>query len=950
MKKSIRKNQKGSALLLTLGILSLALILAMSFAFSARTNRQVSKINADQIKAKLFSESCVERVMASMKYNTSVGGTKYYPAEEASSLNLHLPEHTLKATNDTVTYTQHYATIGKDKSDENEFSFESILLKEADYVKFLNDNCTTNFNLSNSGFQTVMDKAFDDPDSKVIGRIGFLLLEESSKFDINSLLTLRQGMNNTPFVPKDGIRLNGDLDEIFNRNDCFLYCLVGTGAPDEPFYSVLDYSLSHEMDESTTLRLGQLMQEIRVGKSDYSLLPKGYANKTLIKWFSYNHLRECVTDYKDDALAYTFFSVEEPEAFLADDGGTLKEFHRFDITGYEWGDRTLSFYNSNNEPISTNEGCGWYTADATDARNLINDLRNPAKTEFVKATVNTDMATSIPFLATMVGRDGNRINPVDKQVAANMIDFCDSDSAATIDPFFDFYGNEPGIPEYCGNEKVAYFNEIAFRLSVQRTSLNSGQVYSYKLKIQPHVEFANIFKEQVSAGNIELKIWGTLKAHCGNTAHHDYHYPDDQDIDNPVYSKTINLTYSKQINENDTYAIADFAEQTLLDFIEPYSGTTTEIVNQGGTPQTVVVYLPPTVSFKFNITRIIVQHKISGKVADLGFCDYNEAGEFIFDETYNGETIDSIVDIEEYYHASIQAEDPRCNHLASCWQWANGASGKYYINEANITGTENDPWTLGANNFNFKPGDAPFEVDLEEDNTSLKFSTAYIKDAPFESFWELGCIHRGEPYRTINLTKFTASEDAPDGTYEQGDAAMLDQVKIGPVKYLKGKFNPNSRNIKAYKDILFKNINLEDHYDAFTTYNSVLTLNKADWHAPTYNRGALAKALKNAATYKNDREAEALLGRSANLLSTRSDAYTLIVIAQAMKEFDDPEVATLWSDSSFKETLLNPTKYHVDGVGDRYCSILSTQAVMLHIVRDSWTNEYKIVHTNFISK
>ena len=66
MTKPHRK-QKGSALLLTLGILSLLLILAMGFSFSARTNKQSSGNNADQIKARLYSESGLGWVLTCLK-------------------------------------------------------------------------------------------------------------------------------------------------------------------------------------------------------------------------------------------------------------------------------------------------------------------------------------------------------------------------------------------------------------------------------------------------------------------------------------------------------------------------------------------------------------------------------------------------------------------------------------------------------------------------------------------------------------------------------------------------------------------------------------------------------------------------------------------------------------------------------------------------------------------
>ena len=62
------QGQRGIALLLTLGVLSLLLVLAMSFAYSTRTERQAAGNNADLIKARLLAESGLERVIATIRY------------------------------------------------------------------------------------------------------------------------------------------------------------------------------------------------------------------------------------------------------------------------------------------------------------------------------------------------------------------------------------------------------------------------------------------------------------------------------------------------------------------------------------------------------------------------------------------------------------------------------------------------------------------------------------------------------------------------------------------------------------------------------------------------------------------------------------------------------------------------------------------------------------------
>ncbi|MBR0460219.1 MAG: hypothetical protein IJJ26_13365, partial [Victivallales bacterium] len=122
MKHNKRKNQRGSALLITLGILSLTLILAMSFAFSARTTRQVAKISTDSVRAKLFTESATDRVIGAMRNAFKPSDPNdpttfiYFPAEDDPS-SLHLDTHSIQ-TNGTDQLVQKYVTIGSDNSAE----------------------------------------------------------------------------------------------------------------------------------------------------------------------------------------------------------------------------------------------------------------------------------------------------------------------------------------------------------------------------------------------------------------------------------------------------------------------------------------------------------------------------------------------------------------------------------------------------------------------------------------------------------------------------------------------------------------------------------------------------------------------------------------------------------------------------------------------------------------
>ena len=86
-------------------------------------------------------------------------------------------------------------------------------------------------------------------------------------------------------------------------------------------------------------------------------------------------------------------------------------------------------------------------------------------------------------------------------------------------------------------------------------------------------------------------------------------------------------------------------------------------------------------------------------------------------------------------------------------------------------------------------------------------STAYIANAPMRSLWELGAIHRGRAWQTINL-KWAGgiAENSPFSyldnkryenlsdagiSYKQGDAGILDQVKLTSATHSSGKVNVN---------------------------------------------------------------------------------------------------------------------------------------------------------------
>ena len=367
--KQDNANQRGSALLLTLGVLSLALILAMAFAFSSRSSRLIAKVNADMIKAKLLAQSGLTRLMAAMYYDTNAT-PGFYIARKTNNLPF-----TGTITDSGSGATVRFLSMGADTSavGENNGLFDT-LKKHCKYVDSL-----PAFTPEPVGFQTITSGG------KIIGRIGFVVLEESGKIDLNQVLNLRTEAKNIPFVQAGARRIYSGTDS-FNATNDFYYNIPWDYKP-----------ATTQVTETNTLRMGLHMQELRVAPPYLSALPATSATTRKAQWMSYEHLLNSIqyaapnkTTFNDDILRYTFFSGEEPEAYWDQSAETATpgtgERQRFDITGYEWRPSTSGAYYAaagDTRPNPANSGWQRIPSGNTNAsiyaRRLADALRNASQ-------------------------------------------------------------------------------------------------------------------------------------------------------------------------------------------------------------------------------------------------------------------------------------------------------------------------------------------------------------------------------------------------------------------------------------------------------------------------------------------------------------------------------------------------------------------------------------------
>ncbi len=1079
-KKTVNKDERGSALVLTLGVLSLVLIMGMSFAFSSRTSRQVAKVNADQVKANLHSESGLDYALGVMEagfVEESEGaevpvlypaGHKLPSTADDFEKRFEFREHNLgfKDSDGNWSHQHIWSYIPKnnkaddstddeipddgDTRDEEKNGFKINRLKHSFYYTLMNEvpqlrlqllqfveDSATDSNLPTGeeqgtksnvesylkkvGFHTITS------DDEIVGRVGFLVLEEGQKFDVNQMLTLKintaSGKGNIPFVDHEKPERCADLYTDWGNMD-FYYNITGEYKPNEKLNG----------EEGDTIRWGLHMQELDTGISEYySNLLKGAESGTVstkVRWMSYDHLWKglCPKNadlndiygdslFKDDYMRFTFFSAEEPEAWWYDKDGI--EVARFDVTGFEWRESdSVSYYTTTDgsdvkKPATTASANGWEDiSGATDKDTRIRDLafvesdgsklamNDSNLPVFKRKKDDYEASDCIPAIGGMKDKNGDSVA---LQVAANMVDYCDGDDYASVGPedIRDKLAGTSGISDdikihYCGNEKVAYFNELALQFHASRVVDEEGTTFFYRLRMMPQLEMANMFgKDESIPGckNIVVRVKGKYEINCSKDGEHGtaVNTGTGHDDDHPSAStpdKDFEMIF-KATNEGGDWADGyktgfEFEMLTgnnlILEYKEGYARYEDEVTGE----DTVRVYYPPTVEYTVKITSVAMVSWDDGedadkKVFDIGWWKASDGeGTDAFEMKYKFEG-DSYTDIDRYYYGTIEANDPRCNHRSYCWKWkkdGNTELGGYVSDPTSESDFDAITYhTLGKadGNTNYKPGDASEyygsdeNLDLEKDNVKIyEISTSFIRNAPFETLWELGAIHRGEPFRTINLSVFSQDfeEDSFSGKYDDGDAHILDQVKIGPARYSKGKFNVNSRSVASY--VMLYN---EDCFGEDDTYDNPSKqgdpLKKPVWDfkdaEPHFSRGQIAGLMKiEDDDYDNDRQLESFIGRTANLLTTRNEAYTLIVISQALQERKDLVDAMTTAGMSddqkkdlVKANMANPTWYKVyedaDTSNEHLCEILGTNVIMAHVVRDAWTGKMTVVKKEYLN-
>ena len=577
--KKDRQNERGSALLLVLGILSLVLVMGMSFVFTARTERHVAQANSSQMSAKLIAQSALNRVISDMGF--------YFRDDDDKPL----PYPSVELTNDSepITFGWQAAPDGGDKGiqfcaisknlhigsidDEEQDHFNDLLHLETfdDDPDAENDGCYESLPQVTvidkvSGKETFVQPVtvtYKDADGKtctdVIGRYGYIILEEGSKIDVNSALSFSEKVPFTPYVAdiynkleiKDIVdnfsRIASPYDEVTETYD-------ESDSKDYVYYIALnDTTGKYEKDVKTpagstfegdnTIRLGLSMEEIQLRRKFWDKLPDGSSKVKKAPWMSYAHLSNALgkKDFTKESFNYTFFSGEDIEAFW--DAADKKERNRFDLTGFTAFEKEPGTTDANIDYSYRMEHNFWELTSTEqsdlqeNAKKKIDQLTGTERAEFWKELDDGELAVyfdgkekgfwyemkadgtavdttpkedtadkkygGIPWLDKMKNDDGDSVAD---QVAANLIDYSDKDDIACTDFKIELSpASEFVKPTYCGNERVPYINEIDLKMEMTRDAdiTATGDSYSFKMNMKGMVELVNIYCNGDETGDCE---------------------------------------------------------------------------------------------------------------------------------------------------------------------------------------------------------------------------------------------------------------------------------------------------------------------------------------------------------------------------------------------------------------------------------------------------------------
>ena len=702
----------------------------------------------------------------------------------------------------------------------------------------------------------------------------------------------------------------------------------------------------------------------------------------------------------------------EPEIFAYNGSGGSQTVYN---------DKTTFYHRFNLDRRLKDTGTSvWDAAAGTNRITLDQLLGNPVK--FSAKEPVAEPSKALPWLKSITGDAGSldvdyTVEVLRKQVAANLMDYSDSDQEVTSDST----NWETDAPTYTGHEKTPYINEIMVGVTATttrtdtKTTAGDPPVDSYTMLHNMDITVNNITAELINIYNgnssgTELPFDKTAKLRLAGSAVlkvTPYEGAAEKTVtlafDTGVDGQQLTLTQA-----NNHYAYATLDNTTLSKKLYEGEGTSgTEITGALETPEAALADPNTVLKPKVELLRLTIDKAYllyDGKKADyVRKLEQAETLPAEIEVAPEGSSFPRNTEATVKLFAGFAVDDPRMNLYQNTGSVTHWTSLRLVDNSAGIdpTAIGTDPsvpaegkFSISSKNTNCDPTasgtDGEDFADLSAFPNGALYSTAFIADKPMVSLTELGVIHRGEKWRTINLKCCSArvwdalydptrsAADAGGYTYINGDAAILDQVKLTHECFTAGKINLNRYPTENSKNFLFKalfenigyNIQTPNQYkstevgtprvtpDQARGLRDVLGASGRASSTPLLSRGHMVDFLKNTAGFiqgTTDVQKEVIPAVSSGLTScyaTSPDIIQYVILAQAIRDVGTPGSGFNMvkmdanGDPQNMDVIKGRFDYHNSGV---YFDEITAEVKLLVTVQiDEANNTVRLLKTEFI--
>jgi hypothetical protein len=778
-------------------------------------------------------------------------------------------------------------------------------IKKINYYQYSSDNPE-----SSDPVTWVYIKDDNKTDSPIIGRMAYVIISDKGKIDPSA--TVDSGGNYTSAI--------SETNTTYTSTKTDGSCVVGRPGRDvnEMFLTSLDDWFTDPYAENMS-----------ANNAPGGKMPAGERWIDISTIFAELGISD---DAIEDSFITTFnlYNSVDAEAFWIDlSNNSYKEpsemYHRFNLANSYWDDFNV-------DSIVTNETVPFGNGD-----------------DYSDTTV-----TAIPWIKNWKDPDTDlQSDTLSQQIAANLIDYCDTDTEATTD--------DEDNPTYVGLDKSPYINEIKLKITGETQKVEN--TYTTYVKATPTIEIANMYEnlENTKATisfdykydwtfQLRWDWWILINFYDEKTFTHS-----EEKSGEESFETTISITNTAGSYDSATGSEIDISPNgnNFSSFFGTYtkSENTFTFYPSYATPSNYKSYITnfKIINFKIKLTDN------NDNIQDYSFIiesDHPASGIEVLDEDSSVNSVGNT-----YYNS--QVNDPRQNLYSADW-----ADSQFLI--------ENDPSTIGSK---YPSATCQYTTiggtqDYETTSDPVDISTAYIRNAPMQSPWELGFIHRGANWQTINLKKYNDEDDSGmltssgGAAYTNGDANILDQIKMDTATEKYGKINLNT-DVEGVLKVLFQKLyvgsdvgsdsgpgdsdgaNEIDETDANTLTTAVLAANSTNGGSVFNTRAEIVRTTNgitelynNTLTDQtNDAKQEEIIGKFINLTkASHPNIYTIIAVGESIKD-----IGGITVDKAGTLVVTGKGEFNIDGD-----DILASYKILVIVEHDPVTNKITILRFHIL--